>query len=224
MHDNHDNEVSLAQLTKLSNKLFFSAPKFVLGMANIDQIPRTDEVEVAVVGRSNVGKSSLINSLLNSKTMAKTSNTPGRTRQVNFFLLNSEAQDVNERLMLADLPGYGFAKAPKTEVETWTRLIFTYLRGRAQLRRVLLLVDSRHGIKDSDKQCMDILDQAAVNWQVVLTKTDKIKQPAVDKLLLNVEAFIKTRPAAYPIVAATSSEKNYGIEDLRLSISNLLIK
>ncbi len=195
---------------------YFTLPiHFVLGAASLSQIPVTERVEVAFVGRSNVGKSSLINALLNNNNIARTSSTPGRTQQINFFTLGDD-------MMLADLPGYGYAKAPIDQVAQWHELIFNYLRGRVELRRVLLLIDARHGIKKNDMECMDLLDKTAVNWQVVLTKADKVKKEPLDKIYKATLEMIQKRPAAHPKIIITSSEKQKGLEELRASLAWLL--
>ncbi len=197
-------------------KAVFAQPvEFIEGAASLQQIPETIQEEIAFVGRSNVGKSSLLNALLNKKNIARVSKTPGRTQQINFFTLG-------EDLMLADLPGYGYAKAPLDQVQRWHELIFNYLRGRPQLRRVLVLIDSRHGIKKSDEECMDLLDKAAVNWQVVLTKADKVKKTQLDKIYQKTCDAIIKRPAAHPKILVTSSEKKIGLEDVRASLAWLL--
>lgn len=194
----------------------FSQPvEFILGAASLHQIPESSQMEIAFVGRSNVGKSSLINALLNKKNVARVSGTPGRTQQINFFTLGEE-------VMLADLPGYGYAKAPIDQVQKWHELIFNYLRGRPQLRRVLILIDSRHGIKKNDEECMDLLDKAAVNWQVVLTKADKVKKMQFDKIFQKTHDAIIKRPAAHPKILVTSSEKKIGLEETRATIAWLL--
>ena len=172
--------------------------------------------EVAFAGRSNVGKSSLLNALTNRKSLARTSNTPGRTREVNFF-------SVGDRLMLADLPGYGFARAPKAEVAGWTNLIEQYLRGRVTLRRCCLLIDSRHGVKDTDRTAMALMDQAAQSYQLVLTKCDKISAAALSALKEKTHAELKTHTAAYPTIYETSSKDGEGINVLRASLASLAL-
>ena len=195
-------------------KLFAQQCDFVLGAAGLGQIPDTAMAEIAFAGRSNVGKSSLVNALTGRKTLARTSHTPGRTQQVNFF-------DLSGHLMIADLPGYGYAKAPKDQVAKWTRLVNSYLKGRVQLMRVLVLVDSRHGIKDVDRKIFTMLDDAAVSYQVVLTKIDKIKAAQLDKLLDTTHAELSRHVAAHPVIRATSSAKSIGIEELRADLARL---
>lgn len=196
---------------------------FVRGAPSMKFLPPEGPVEVAFAGRSNVGKSSLINALVNQKGLARTSNTPGRTQELNFFVPEgySGAADDLPPLAIVDMPGYGFAKAPKAQVDAWTRLIFDYLRGRSTLKRVYLLIDARHGIKANDEAVMALLDKAAVSYQLVLTKTDKIKPPAVERLLAETLGKIARRPAAFPQIIATSSEKKTGFEELRQSIASL---
>lgn len=209
-----DKAQALEQAIEQGRKLFAQQCDFVIGVTAMDQLPETGLPEVAFAGRSNVGKSSLINALTARNTLARTSNTPGRTRQVNFF-------DLGHRLMLADLPGYGYAKAPKAEISQWTALIEDYLRGRAGLHRVCVLIDARHGIKATDSQVMKLLDQAAVVYQVVLTKCDKVKKGALQARLDGVMGALAGHPAAHPEVIATSVRKGHGIAELRAALAAL---
>lgn len=198
-----------------NGRLLFARPcDFLLSATNMNQVPESELPEVAFAGRSNVGKSSLINALTGRKTLARTSNTPGRTRQVNFF-------DLGGRLMVVDLPGYGYARAPKTEIAEWTALIEDYLRGRAQLRRVCLLIDARHGPKETDRQAMALLDQSAVPYQVVLTKCDKVKKSPRQARIDGILSELSKHTAAHPDVLATSSRKGDGIPELRAHLAAL---
>jgi len=193
---------------------------FIRGVPSMKFLPPEGPPEVAFAGRSNVGKSSLINAIVAKKGLARTSNTPGRTQELNFFVpsgYSGEAGDLPP-LAIIDMPGYGFAQAPKTQVDNWTKLVFDYLRGRVTLKRVYLLIDSRHGIKKNDEEVMDLLDKAAVSYQVVLTKIDKIKEAGVPRMLSETAERVKKRPAAFPEILATSSEKNIGIEELRAAM------
>ena len=202
-------------------KNLFDAPwRFVAGAPTMSALPPEGPIEVAFAGRSNVGKSSLINALTRQKGLARTSNTPGRTQHLNFFVPDLPDQSVPE-LAIVDMPGYGYARAPKAQVEAWTRLIKAYLRGRARLRRVFVLVDARHGIKANDKEMLGLLDQTAVSYQIVLTKMDKVKGAARDQLMSETAAAIAKRPAAHPEILATSSEKGLGLEELRAIVSEL---
>jgi len=198
-----------------AGRLFHKKCDFMLGVAKLEQLPDADLPEVAFSGRSNVGKSSIINALFYQKKLAKTSNTPGRTQQLNYFKLD-------DRLYLVDLPGYGFAKAPESMVKNWQRLIMAYLQGRVNLKRVFLLIDSRHGIKKVDSDIMEMLDKAAVTYQIVLTKIDKISEKELDSVLKKTADDVKKHAAAYPKILATSSEKNLGLEDLRAEINSLV--
>ena len=197
------------------NALFKEPVSFVLSVANLSQLPLSELEEIAFAGRSNVGKSSLINALFNQKKLAKTSSTPGRTQQLNYFNLNN-------KIHVIDLPGYGYAEAPKSLVKQWQKLIFNYLRGRVNLRRVFLLIDSRHGLKKVDKEVMEMLDKAAVTYQIVLTKVDKISFKALKNQETSILNEVKNHAAAYNEIIATSSEKNIGLEELRAEINKLI--
>lgn len=221
-------------------RLLFARPwAFAMGAVALDRLPAIDDgAEIAFAGRSNVGKSSLINAVLGQQGLARTSNTPGRTQELNYFVpavLNErskkterltsgaprEAVDVG--LSIVDMPGYGFAQAPKSQVDDWTRLVFDYLRGRPNLRRVYLLIDSRHGLKKVDTDVLDLLDKAAVSYQIVLTKADKIAReetgkPVAAMVAATAEA-IRKRPAAHPVILVTSSDKGWGVDTLRSEIA-----
>ncbi|WP_289035312.1 ribosome biogenesis GTP-binding protein YihA/YsxC [uncultured Roseibium sp.] len=197
--------------------LFAKRWDFLTSVTDMSNLPDIGDTEIAFAGRSNVGKSSLINALTGRKGLARTSSTPGRTQMLNFFSADEAP------LTIVDMPGYGYAQAPKELVEAWTNLVFAYLRGRPTLRRVFLLIDSRHGIKPIDLQAMALLDKAAVIYQVVLTKSDKIKPPALTRLKEETLANLSKRPAAYPEIIATSSEKVNGIEELRAEINHLVL-
>lgn len=194
--------------------LFAGECTFMLGAAGLEQVPETEIAEVAFAGRSNVGKSSLINALTGRNSLARTSHTPGRTQQINFF-------DLNGRITIADLPGYGYARAPKDEVAKWTRLVNAYLKGRRTLVRVMMLIDGRHGIKDVDRKIMKMLDDAAVSYQVVLTKADKLKEKEQDAVVAKTALELATHVAAYPFLHLCSSHKGSGIEALRADIGRI---
>ena len=220
--DNHQGDKNPALLAEA--RQYFARPwVFVIGVPTIKFLPPQGPIEVAFAGRSNVGKSSLINALVNQKGLARTSNTPGRTQELNYFVpdgFSGESDDLPP-IAIVDMPGYGYAKAPKSQVEKWTRLIFSYLRGRSTLRRAFLLIDARHGLKKNDLEVMEMLDVAAVSYQIVLTKSDKIKPPALKALQTNIKQQICKRPASYPIILATSSQKHDGLDELRAQIMTL---
>lgn len=196
-------------------RVLFAGPcDFLLSAARLEQLPDAGLAEVAFAGRSNVGKSSLVNALTGRGTLAKTSNTPGRTQQLNFFNLGG-------RLMLADLPGYGYASAPKQTVRAWTRLVELYLAGRPPLRRAMVLIDARHGVKDVDRDIMAMLDRAAVSYQLVLTKADKIDLPALAERRAALTAEVGGRTAAHPEVLATSARTGQGIAEIRAILAAL---
>jgi GTP-binding protein len=200
-----------------TGRLLFARPfLFVKGCVRLDDLPPADRVEIAFAGRSNVGKSSLINALCGTSGLARTSNTPGRTQELNIF----ESQSVPLRIV--DMPGYGYAKAPEDKVKAWTRLIHQYLTGRATLRRVYVLVDGRHGPKANDLSVMNELDRSAVSYQIVLTKADKPNAGDLEKVIAATRAAIAKRPAAHPTVMLTSSEKGTGLAELRAEIALLL--
>ncbi|MBL8531826.1 MAG: YihA family ribosome biogenesis GTP-binding protein [Hyphomonadaceae bacterium] len=198
-----------------AGRLLFAGPvTFEMGVVSMSTLPDANVPEIAFAGRSNVGKSSLINALTGRLKLARASTEPGRTRELNFFR-------VGDVLRIVDLPGYGYAKAPKTEIARWTGLTRDYLRGRPSLKRVILLIDSRHGLKPHDKDVMDALDKAAVIYQIVLTKADKLKPTEVDDMIAATQAATAKHPAAHPHIIATSAETGLGIETLRAEIAAL---
>jgi GTP-binding protein len=203
------------ELIEAGRKLFAGEAGFKWAASRIDNLPPMVGHEIAFAGRSNVGKSSLVNALTGRKTLARTSHTPGRTQELNFF-------DIAGRLTFVDMPGYGYAAAGKEKVAAWTRLIQAYLRGRANLARVYVLIDARHGFKPIDLNVLDLLDQAAVSYQVVATKTDEPKSAELEQRLAEMQAAIARRAAAYPEIAPTSSRTGAGVAELRAGILRLL--
>ena len=206
-------EYDAAEL-ELGRLLFARECTFLLGVARLNQLPDDVLPEIAFAGRSNVGKSSLLNALTGRKALARTSNTPGRTQQLNFF-------DLGKRAMLVDMPGYGYAKAPKPQVDAWTRLVADYLRGRVGLRKLCLLIDARHGVKPVDREIMDLLEAAAVVFQVVLTKTDKAKR--LDDLVRNTAAVVDGYRAGAPEILLTSARRGEGIPELRAELAKFAL-
>lgn len=198
---------------EIARKLFAGPVNFLLSAPQLQFLPEPDFVEIAFCGRSNVGKSSLLNALTGRKSIARASVTPGRTQELNFFNVGEPTV-----FRLVDMPGYGFAKAPPAVVEKWRQLVRDYLRGRVVLKRNLLLIDSRHGPKDVDREMMAMLDQAAVGYRIVLTKADKIKATELEDVIKVTEIEARKHSAAYPVVHVTSSEKGLGIADLRTAI------
>ena len=204
-----------AILREKGRLLFAQQTDFLKGVVAIDGLPADDRIEICFAGRSNVGKSTLINALTGRKALARTSNTPGRTQEINFFT----AADSH---YLVDLPGYGYANAPLPVVEKWQRLLKKYLSGRRSLRRAFVLIDARHGVKSVDEEILSLLDSAAVTFQCVLTKADKIKTHEQEALLQQVRGALSKHPAAYPELILTSSEKGMGVETLRSTIAGLI--
>ena len=201
------------ELAERARKLFAGPIEFLKSAPELKFMPDPDVPEIAFAGRSNVGKSALLNALTNRKGLARTSNTPGRTQELNFFDVGTPLQ-----MRLVDMPGYGFAEAPKDLVKRWRRLVNDYLRGRAVLKRALVLIDSRHGLKDVDRDVMEMLDTAAVSYHLVLTKADKVKPTELEKTLAAASAEAAKHPAAHPAIFTTSSETGSGIAELRTAI------
>ena len=208
-----------AELDDLARKLFSGPVAFLKSAPSLDFLPAAEVEEVAIAGRSNVGKSSLLNALTNRKDLARTSNTPGRTQELNFFDVGAPL-----RFRLVDMPGYGFAKAPKDVARKWRYLVNDYLRGRQVLKRALVLVDSRHGLKDIDREILTMLDEAAVSYHLVLTKADKIKASELKEVEARTAAEALKRPAAHPETITTSSETGLGIDRLRRAVIEAAIK
>jgi GTP-binding protein len=206
-------EVADDEIAERARKLFAGPINFLKSAPGLQFLPDPVAPEIAFAGRSNVGKSSLLNALTNRKALARTSNTPGRTQELNFFDIGEPLQ-----IRLVDMPGYGFAEAPKDMVKRWRFLVNDYLRGRAVLKRALVLIDSRHGVKPPDREIMEMLDTAAVNYQLVMTKADKVKPTELAKTLEVVAAEARKHPAAHPAIFTTSSETGSGIAELRTAV------
>jgi GTP-binding protein len=209
-------EGQASEALERARRLFAGPCDFIAGAASFDSLIPSSLPEVAFAGRSNVGKSSLVNALTGRRTLARTSSSPGHTRQINFF-------DLGQRLFLVDLPGYGFAQVSRSMKETWQDLASAYLRGRPTLKRVCLLIDARHGVKDTDRATMKNLDAAAVSYQLVLTKTDHLKQAMIAPAIVAAEAVARQHGAAHPKVLPTSSQTGFGLAELRAEIMDVAL-
>jgi GTP-binding protein len=216
LQDLNADAVFTPELTAAGERLSTRPWTFVKSVVALDHLPEGNRIEIAFAGRSNVGKSSLLNALIANKGLARTSNTPGRTQELNYF------RPDNGDMYLVDMPGYGFAKAPKDKVEAWTRLVRDYLKGRQTLARVFLLIDARHGLKDVDSTIMEMLDTAAVSYQIVLTKADKINPYELADMKISTGILAAKHPAAYPVMLATSSETGAGIAEVRAQMAMIL--
>jgi len=212
---NSEKKLSVQQLE--AGRILFARPfEFIKGCVRISDLPPSDMVEIAFAGRSNVGKSTLINALTGRTALARTSNTPGRTQELNIF------ENESGPLRIVDMPGYGFAKAPKPKVDAWNKLVHSYLIGRPNLRRVYVLIDGRHGVKANDKSVMNELDTAAVSYQIIVTKADKPTKKDLEKAIEITKQAIAKRPAAHPELIITSSKHGEGLEDLRAEVAAFL--
>ena len=210
-------EFTAEELTA-GERLFARSWEFIKGVPSLEFLPPSDRPEIAFAGRSNVGKSSLINAVVRQKGLARTSNTPGRTQELNFFIVPGVSA------YLVDMPGYGYAKAPRDKVDAWTKLVNRYLRGRSTLKRVFVLVDARHGLKAEDKPIMDMLDEAAVSYQLVVTKADKVSATDLEAVLVKIAETASSHAAAHPLIHVTSSVGGLGIDNLRAEIASLLLQ